>query len=758
MSSRKGKKSNKKSSPSERTGQQQDNDYIEKIWKVFKRANAEQRKKIISELDEDMVTELRIRGNPYRQSALYKQNKGRRILLFSMFSPKEDDIHNFAMTSLIGFIFRMLDEYTPPEAKKYMSEMDPKFVKLYDEIREKFEKNKPLQILNNRIGEIDNRLEGIATELEKISNVDDNVDDELSADDEEEISPDEQKKILNKEKTRLERERMEVKAKMIIHSIAVNTKEIADAQPSLKSLKADVDRQKETRQYVKDIMRKLLDEKKHATVEKPVPVPESETDATSAPAPAPAEKVGNVRKKPHKSATKSTTVKHRPLETIQSEIALYDGKLAGSKEALEIAEEKLAAHEAMIADFESLRSKYQERLTTLQNNYYKLFGTNSTRGQNKQSKTKGKHGVQKRGGRRAPKPIAGSNETNVKPQQTVFDHLTFDECKVTDEDDYYIKDAVKQRLNIEQTQEECSDRILDHIEEFLYEYLSFNPDIHVKSSYAPNYRDDTRTPLDIDPETGMLIDENYERRLVPPKDTFLRWKRYREANYEQLRQATDDIYDTKRDYEWAFIAHETFEGADAEEKSEIWQRKHAKEVDLSIRSVDFNCVCLIDSWKANRERLNYYTKDTEILKRMFDTKKEEERFANQMTKERMRKKKAENDEEMGNDAGLNQYLENNPSGIERYGAKRMLSNNTSPPTDQSSLTAANIPRDDRELEDNEVQIDVINLGAKRVGRRFKPTSESWKFHLDAQPLKEGSVITHTPAEFHKKLKSEDRKD
>jgi hypothetical protein len=158
---------------------------------------------------------------------------------------------------------------------------------------------------------------------------------------------------------------------------------------------------------------------------------------------------------------------------------------------------------------------------------------------------------------------------------------------------------------------------------------------------------------------------------------------------------------------------------------------------LSIRSVNFNEISLLGPWEQNRENYNYYTKETEILKRMIDTHKEEERFANQMTKDRMRKKKEENQAELGSDdQGLNDYLQAHPTGIEKYGAKR-------------AITAKDIPRDDHELPDNEVQIEVVNLSAKRVGRRWKPTSEKWKFHVPAEPLKTDQIVTHTPAEFHK---------
>jgi hypothetical protein len=717
--------------------------HIEEIWKVFAKANEQQRKKLIEELDDETVTELRARGNPFSQSALYKKNKGNRILLFSLFSPHEKYLDRFSMTSLIGFLFRMLDEYVPEEAKQYMSESEPQFVKAYETHFKKFMREKPSSVLGDELNTLNKQLENANVQLADLqakANKEKNTDGDDVSDDEDEIKARSDKiSELQVELADIDRKVMENAAKTFAYKIGIFTTQIEEMQPMLKSLTKDFERNRDVRKNLKQYLRLLLEEKVEA---KKRETPNEEQAAALQLADATATELQNdndgdvleSKKKSNKPKKQraGTTVPAddkrpiRALVTILEDIRNNKAKLDASTVALEESTKKLDAHKAHIADLTTAMDAQRKGLDDLQRQYYTKYIKPTMKASKKDSAKKPNPAKVKQA-----KPI---NEDYKK----AFAHLEVGGAEdLTPEEDYYIKESVKKELGIEKTQEECSDSILDNIEEFLYEYLVFNPDNHVKSAYKPNYRDPTRTPLKVDKKSGMIVDETFERKLIPPIDTFKRWERYREANYEELRQATDDIYSEKSDFEWAIIPLEVFEGQDAKERAEEWERKHAKEVDLSIRSVNFNEISLLGPWEQNRENYNYYTKETEILKRMIDTHKEEERFANQMTKDRMRKKKEENQEEMGNDdQGLNDYLQAHPTGIEKYGAKR-------------ALTAKDIPRDDNELPDDEVQIEVVNLGAKRVGRRWKPTSEKWKFHVPAEPLKGDNIVTHTPAEFHK---------
>lgn len=88
---------------------------LNKLWNIIKNADQETRKKIISGLDEKTTFLLRTRQNPY-QKPVYKGNKNK-ILCFNVINLREKYLQRFAMTSLIGFMYRMLDEFEPLVAR-----------------------------------------------------------------------------------------------------------------------------------------------------------------------------------------------------------------------------------------------------------------------------------------------------------------------------------------------------------------------------------------------------------------------------------------------------------------------------------------------------------------------------------------------------------------------------------------------------------------------------------------------------------------
>src|SRR4051812_16866160 len=85
---------------------------LTKLWNIIKTADQETRKKIIAGLPEKTLFLLRTKQNPY-QKPVYKGNKDK-LLCFNVINLREKYQQRFAMTSLIGFIYRMLDEFEPP--------------------------------------------------------------------------------------------------------------------------------------------------------------------------------------------------------------------------------------------------------------------------------------------------------------------------------------------------------------------------------------------------------------------------------------------------------------------------------------------------------------------------------------------------------------------------------------------------------------------------------------------------------------------
>lgn len=163
--------------------------------------------------------------------------------------------------------------------------------------------------------------------------------------------------------------------------------------------------------------------------------------------------------------------------------------------------------------------------------------------------------------------------------------------------------------------------------------------------------------------------------VVPPQDTFHRWNYYMEVNHEELRTATEAIYHEKPDLDWALIVYEAFEGTEAEVEAafEKFRDEHQDEVISDIKGVDFGSWTLLGDFKENRDKLTFYNKHTDVLKRILDRHAEDKKLGTDLMRNRVRQLKAKNIRDDGPDApGLGEYKTQNP-GLSAMGAERVIS-------------------------------------------------------------------------------------
>lgn len=358
----------------------------------------------------------------------------------------------------------------------------------------------------------------------------------------------------------------------------------------------------------------------------------------------------------------------------------------------------------------------------------------------------------------AKKKVGG---TAYKGIHTKLDEVQVERYTLNDDDYNAIAEEVKGQLNIKKTAEEFTIDVQNKIEKFMDEYFKYNPDNHVRCAYAPNYEDKQRVPLE-ETEEEDKKNKNYERTVIPPDDTFFRWKRYAENNYEYLRQATDDIYCEKSDFEMAIVPLETFESTDEDtvtEEFNKFKRKYADEFDSEIFGATYGRWNLLSSWEQNREIRDFYTEKTEIIKRIIDQHKSDERLGTKLMKDRMNKKKQENETKDGaHDPALQQYRKalNVNKELEAHGGKHSSDMKGEYKLRNGELDPDAIPRDtDPSSEKNEIEMNCTVIkpyfggGRRRIPRAM---SEQFKFNLPAVPLKEDQMKLLTVTDFHDKNK------
>lgn len=250
--------------------------------------------------------------------------------------------------------------------------------------------------------------------------------------------------------------------------------------------------------------------------------------------------------------------------------------------------------------------------------------------------------------------------------------------------------------------------------EFLSTYFEFDPNIHVKSAYdeklaqkdperaktvkarrkilknrnkqksidmenltknTPITEIPTHTMQDLPMTKSQALGETNEpdgeeKFVIPPMDTFHRWRNYHDVNYEEIRIVTNQMYAEKPDIEFALNVHKHFKNkADA-------QKYLDKNQDLTpymLIDVTDECFCFLGPFKKNRERIQFYNKHTHALKSIMEQAENDEKLGAELMKKRVQKNKRKNIKEQGaDDPGLNTYsgLNNTAMGT---GAEQVIS-------------------------------------------------------------------------------------
>jgi hypothetical protein len=229
--------------------------------------------------------------------------------------------------------------------------------------------------------------------------------------------------------------------------------------------------------------------------------------------------------------------------------------------------------------------------------------------------------------------------------------------KAEDYTNDFFKDKVtvdKQALDIaiEQEKKKLSNEESVIITRFLNKLFKFDPNVHSSNSYKGPQNDPERVECNVDQESLMSN---------VPAETFHRFQTYYDVNYEQLRSATCYLYAEKPDIEVAVNVYDSF---DTLKECNEYVEKNKDKVITGVLTVTNNKWNLIGSFKENRDRVNFYNKNTVILENIIKQREEDAKLGKELLSKRVRKVKAKNVKRYGKDhPNFVKYKKNNLDGI-----------------------------------------------------------------------------------------------
>ena len=157
--------------------------------------------------------------------------------------------------------------------------------------------------------------------------------------------------------------------------------------------------------------------------------------------------------------------------------------------------------------------------------------------------------------------------------------------------------------------------------------------------------------------------------VQPPAEVFYHFDRYITNNYERLRAVCDQLYAEKFDIEHAVILYDAFKTAEA---AEDHITKHNSEFRMGVFTVESGSVSLLGPFKENRERVNYYNKNTKIMELMMSQVESDHKLGKDIMEKGTKAKKVANIAAVGPDGpGLTGYVKSAAHHTE-YQVKKVL--------------------------------------------------------------------------------------
>lgn len=222
--------------------------------------------------------------------------------------------------------------------------------------------------------------------------------------------------------------------------------------------------------------------------------------------------------------------------------------------------------------------------------------------------------------------------------------------------------------------------------------------------------------------------------VTPPVDVFHHFDRYLANHYEQFRDIVSAAYSEKPDIEFAVIYYGAHDSLDSAREYRI---QHEADFKTDVFTIENNGTTLLGPFRENRGRVDFYNKNTEILKKMDDQLKSDHKLGKDLMEKQIKVQKRKNILEAGPDAPELAAYAKQMNLVRELGAKSVLTDEEKAQLAEAKSTATAIA-EDYAVPDESIQVDMF---APHTGPDGQQTLRRTKFYTQAEAplhLQEGS--------------------
>jgi hypothetical protein len=196
-----------------------------------------------------------------------------------------------------------------------------------------------------------------------------------------------------------------------------------------------------------------------------------------------------------------------------------------------------------------------------------------------------------------------------------------------------------------------------------------------------------------------------------PVEVFYDFDRYLNNTYEQLREVTHQLYLERPDIEFSIIYHGSF---DSPEAAREFRLKNEEVIKHDVLTIENHGITMLGPFNENRERAEFYNKNTVLLKGMMEQLERDQRLGKDLIEKRVKREKGKDIAKHGPDApGLANYI-NAINTTKDLGAKKGLT-----PEEQEKLADAMREKEQYEVPDDAIQMDTFYVAEGENGPEMR---------------------------------------
>jgi hypothetical protein len=219
-------------------------------------------------------------------------------------------------------------------------------------------------------------------------------------------------------------------------------------------------------------------------------------------------------------------------------------------------------------------------------------------------------------------------------------------------------------------------------------------------------------------------------KVEPPANLYHQFDRYLSNHYEQIREITSCVYAERPDIEFAVIYYGSFPTAEDAREHRI---QHAGEFRMEPITIENAGVTLLGPFKENRDRIDFYSKNTEIMKQMMDQVEKDHKLGKDIMEKAVKIQKKKNIKEAGPDApGIKEYIRC-VNKVRELGAKDTMTKEERKEMEEA-VSQAKVIKEDYEVPEDAIQTDVFYNDGGKMRRKKLYTQAEAPLHLqDGSP-------------------------